>query len=583
MNYYYLMLLLVILLLKTILWLPTVICFESIVKINNYDNYDDNSFSDVITSGNKLFQKGVTLFEAEDYDRAIPTLWKSILRYTSSDDEDGGSTAKAEGGNIPYTIQNAFLLFMQCFAQQGRLVDGYIYVAREYIQRGQESEARGYLDRAFEIDPANTDLLMLRRSLLPPPSHETAATSSNDGGGHNYYTPEQLHDIGVQYFNKKQFDVAAHYFEQSCRESQEQIGPACANAVFCRTEVLDWGTNGSQFDLDMERVERLTHTELRTYRYTTADGRTSWRRCTSVHPHMMLGYPLDAKLQRIVDEAYAATDELHARVTIDESTNKAYATPLPSDLPYNPKEFREEILNEILSLEAEPQHFRIRIGFVSSAIKQTAVMYLGHTILQFLNATKFEVHIFATSGPDHPAFIERTTNGVDWRQRVKDHVDYFHDVSHLQHNHIELARFVRQNKIHILIDWDGYARQGVRPQGLFALRPAPIQMFHQEFLGTSGANYVDYHVSDVYTSPPEKDYLYTEKLIYLPNHFFSKGHAVMPEIAPPRLKYDKAIIPYKTGTGSPQENRCLSRPINNTDVSFVFCNFHKFLKVSFMR
>jgi protein O-GlcNAc transferase len=122
----------------------------------------------------------------------------------------------------------------------------------------------------------------------------------------------------------------------------------------------------------------------------------------------------------------------------------------------------------------------------------------------------------------------------------------------------------------------------VRPQGLFALRPAPIQMFHQEFLGTSGANYVDYHVSDVHTSPPEKDYLYTEKLIYLPNHFFSKGHAVMPEIAPPRLKYDKAIIPYKTGTGSPQENRCLSRPINNTDVSFVFCNFHKFLKVSSM-
>ncbi|MFN9980116.1 MAG: hypothetical protein ACK53Y_09395, partial [bacterium] len=52
-----------------------------------------------------------------------------------------------------------------------------------------------------------------------------------------------------------------------------------------------------------------------------------------------------------------------------------------------------------------------------------------------------------------------TTNGVDWRQRVKDNVDYFHDVSHLQRNHIELARFIRQHKIHILIDWDGYARK----------------------------------------------------------------------------------------------------------------------------
>jgi len=59
----------------------------------------------------------------------------------------------------------------------------------------------------------------------------------------------------------------------------------------------------------------------------------------------------------------------------------------------------------------------------------------------------------------------------------------------------------------------------------------------------------------------------------------------MPEIAPPRIKYDKATTPYKTGTGSPQENRCLSRPnnsntYNDTDVAFVFCNFHKFLKVS---
>lgn len=132
---------------------------------------------------------------------------------------------------------------------------------------------------------------------------------------------------------------------------------------------------------------------------------------------------------------------------------------------------------------------------------------------------------------------------------------------------------------------NGITGQGLRPQGLFALRPAPIQIFHQEFLGTSGATYVDYHISDIHTSPPEKDYLYTEKLIYLPNHFFSKGHAVMPEIAPPRIKYDKRTIPYKTGTGSPQENRCLSPASTNntysdTDVSFVFCNFHKFLKVS---
>jgi hypothetical protein len=427
----------------------------------------------------ELFRRGVSLLEAQEYESAIPILWRSILQYQDPPSAAGGAPvergeAEAWSSIPPYTVQNAFLLFLQCFAQQGRLGDGYIYVAREYVQRGQLTEAKAYIDRALEVHPSHPDLPSLLQRVLAPPGSSSSSSSS--------LTPEQLHDMGVQYFNKKQFDRAAQFFEQSCRESNEHIGPACANAVFCRTEILDWGTNGSQFDLDMDRVQRLTRDELLAYRNpnhhpdssTATTATTSWRRCTSVHPHMMLGYPVDAKLQRIVDEAYAATDELHARVQIDQHTQKAHVLPLPPDLPYHhPQEYRDEILNEQMELlhssTITQQHqstkdttsstFRIRIGFVSSAIKQTAVMYLGHAILQHLNRTKFEVHIFATSGPDHPIFIERTTNGVDWRQRVKDNVDYFHDVSHLQRNHIELARFIRQHKIHMLIDWDGYARK----------------------------------------------------------------------------------------------------------------------------
>eukprot|EP00590_Aulacoseira_subarctica_P010670 CAMPEP_0172417610 /NCGR_PEP_ID=MMETSP1064-20121228/4141_1 /TAXON_ID=202472 /ORGANISM="Aulacoseira subarctica , Strain CCAP 1002/5" /LENGTH=752 /DNA_ID=CAMNT_0013156069 /DNA_START=154 /DNA_END=2412 /DNA_ORIENTATION=- len=535
-------------------------------------------------SGSNLFSLGEKLFQKKEYKSAIPVLWKSIMQH---DNDDTRHEFNDEDDALPYTVENAFLMFMQCFARQGQLAEGYIYVAREYIQRGQMEEAKNYIDRAIEVDPAHKEVLHLRR-LLKDSSGEkygyqkaeiTAPVRNVQTRGNSGMTPEELHDMGVAYFNQKQFDQAAKHFEQSCIDSNEQIGSACANAVFCRTEVLDWGFNGSQFDLDMERVERLMHVELMTFRRSNSNGKQEWARSTSVHPHMMLGYPLDAKLQRIVDEAYAATDEFRARVKIDETTNKAYVSPLPSDLPYDQQSYREEVVAEMSLLNSKQQQHRIRIGFVSSAIKQTAVMYLGHSILQYVNRTKFEVHIFATTGPDHPQFIQKSTNGFDWRQRVKDNVDFFHDVSHLQHNHIELARFVRQTKLHILIDWDGYARQGARPQGLFALRPAPVQIFHQEFLGTSGATYVDYLISDEITSPPQKDYLYTEKLIYLPNHFFSKGHAVMPEILPPRLQYEKATIPFKIGTGSPQENRCLaSYETTSSDVSFVFCNFHKFLK-----
>jgi protein O-GlcNAc transferase len=109
-----------------------------------------------------------------------------------------------------------------------------------------------------------------------------------------------------------------------------------------------------------------------------------------------------------------------------------------------------------------------------------------------------------------------------------------------------------------------------------ALRPAPVQILHQEYLGTSGAKYVDYIFTDKIVSPPESRQLYTEKFIYLPNHFFSKGHAVQKEVVPPRYDYTPRQIPYKVGHGSPQENRCLASGI--LEPTFVFCNFNKFLK-----
>ena len=183
-----------------------------------------------------------------------------------------------------------------------------------------------------------------------------------------------------------------------------------------------------------------------------------------------------------------------------------------------------------------------------------------------------------------PLFLQGVMRGVDWRQRVIDSVDYFHDVREYQQNHAGLARYIREREIQILIEWDGYARQGERAAGLMALRPAPIQILHQEFLMTSGAQYFDYVVTDKVASPLENEGLYTEKFLHLPNHFFSKGHRVQKEVAPPTLEYTpkEEGAGFQIGVGSPQENACLSPyPLGagtEENVSFVYCNFNKLLK-----
>ena len=177
-------------------------------------------------------------------------------------------------------------------------------------------------------------------------------------------------------------------------------------------------------------------------------------------------------------------------------------------------------------------------------------------------------------------FIKHGMRGVDWRDRVKSNVDFFHDCQAMKMDHMKAARFIHEKGIHILIEWDGYARQGERAQGLFALRSAPIQILHQEFLGTSGAVYVDYLITDEITTPVSREHLFTEKFIFMPNHFFSKGHAYQNEVKHPTYDYLPKKTPYKFGHGSPQENRCLAGSNAEHEVAFVFCNFNKLLKLN---
>jgi protein O-GlcNAc transferase len=90
---------------------------------------------------------------------------------------------------------------------------------------------------------------------------------------------------------------------------------------------------------------------------------------------------------------------------------------------------------------------------------------------------------------------------------------------------------------------------------------------------------VDYLFTDEISSPRHLENLYAEKLIYMPNHFFSKGHAMQAEVVPPALEYAPKETPYRLGTGSPQENRCLAPAnVGPAEPSFVFCNFNKLLK-----
>lgn len=513
-----------------------------------------------VLDGPAHLARGHRLFEQGKLDEAAADLWKAVLLH--------GETPPSK----TYDVQMVFQQFMQCYIQQNKMGDGLAFVALESFRRGQTDMGRNYLEQALQVDPHNEAALLVQREYGEESSGNISSADIEEDSNSDLHgkTPEQLYEIASQHFSEKNYEECADIFEISCARSGHKLGPSCASAVYCRNLIVDYGFNGTQFEHDMDRIVSLVEAETKLYRTSYSDGSFAWQRAMSTHPHMMLGYPVDPLLKRYVAESVAFLDEKMARAA--KTTNGMSIQPLPEDLPFDMAMERQKYLQEASS----PSH-RIRVGFVGSGFNSKAVLYLSQDMFRFFDPDQFEIHIFSFGPPDNPLFIKHGMRGVDWRERVKANVDYFHDCQAMKMDHIKAARFIHDKGIHVLIEWDGYARQGERAQGLFALRCAPIQILHQEFLGTSGALYVDYLITDEITTPLSSDHLFTEKFIWMPNHFFSKGHAYQIEVKKPTYDYRPKKTPYEFGYGSPQENRCLSRD-KSGNVSFVFCNFNKLLK-----
>jgi protein O-GlcNAc transferase len=536
------------------------------------------------SDGPGSLQAGTRFFEEERYEEAAAELWRAVLLH--------GETPPSR----TYDVQAVFAMFLQCWIRRGMAVDGLAFVALESFRRGNVEYGRQFLQQALDLDPTHDTVRKIQEEYAP----ETLSALSDTEQDATFFlvkgidvrnlTPEQLYELGASYFAEKDYEMCADLFSYSCIKSRHTLGPSCANAVYCRTTVLDWGFNGTQYDNDMQFLEELTNHEVKMFRVappSASDGAPPasfvWRRATSIHPHMTLAYVMGPSvLKRYITESVAFMDEQMARVQLNADDAVTGKMPsLPEGMPYSLSEYRESIVRKEALKNSDK---RIRIGFVGSGFNSKAVLFLSHDMFRFFNHSEFDIHVFSLGPVDGHYFLQQVMRGTDWRQRVINNLEtkeHFHDCQKFKSNHVELAQYIHQHEIHVLIEWDGFARQGERAQGLFGLRPAPVQILHQEYLGTSGASYVDYLITDKVASPPGvADLLYTEKLIYMPNHFFSKGHAMQNEVRVPSHEYQQRVsADYQLGKGTPAQNRCLSpKNVGPATPSFVYCNFNKFLK-----
>jgi protein O-GlcNAc transferase len=148
---------------------------------------------------------------------------------------------------------------------------------------------------------------------------------------------------------------------------------------------------------------------------------------------------------------------------------------------------------------------RIRVAYVTSDIRRHPMSYLFGELFALHDRGEFEI-VGISTGPD---------DGTELRSRIVRSFDQFHDVRF--HSDDEIAALVERLGADILVDLNGHTTHS--RFGVFARRPAPIQVTYLGYPGTTGANFMDYVVGDPVVLPMDQQPFFSEKIVHLPDSY----------------------------------------------------------------
>lgn len=150
------------------------------------------------------------------------------------------------------------------------------------------------------------------------------------------------------------------------------------------------------------------------------------------------------------------------------------------------------------------RHDRIRIGYFSADFRTHAVSILTAELFEKHDRSRFELI----------AFSYGSDGGDEMRSRVAAAFDKFVDVR--AQSDKDVAQLSRKLEVDIAVDLGGFTQD--RRTDIFAMRAAPIQASYIGYLGTMGAEYIDYLMADSTIIPKEHQEYYSEKIVYLPSY-----------------------------------------------------------------
>jgi predicted O-linked N-acetylglucosamine transferase (SPINDLY family) len=192
---------------------------------------------------------------------------------------------------------------------------------------------------------------------------------------------------------------------------------------------------------------------------------------------------------------------------------------------------------------ARKNHKKIRLGYSSGEFREQATQILMAGLYDAHDRDRFEL----------VAIDNGTNDGSAMRGRLENSFDEWIDISALSDE--AAVGCIRAAEVDILVNLNGYF--GKPRMGVFARRPAPVQVNYLGFPATLGTACMDYIIADHVVIPDGEQRFYDERVVTLPGCYQAndnKGRAIA--AAPSRAE---AGLP---GTG------------------FVFCNFNNAYKLT---
>ncbi len=186
---------------------------------------------------------------------------------------------------------------------------------------------------------------------------------------------------------------------------------------------------------------------------------------------------------------------------------------------------------------------RIRLAYLSADFRGHPIAHLMASLFGLHDREAFEVFAYSYGHDD----------GSDYRKRIVEGVDSFTDIRDL--TALDAARRIHADGIDILVDLMGYTTN-TRIE-ICVLRPAPVQATYLGFPGTTGADFIDYALTDRIITPEDQAPYYLEKFAYLPHSYLVSDHA--------QAISDKLFTRAEFGLPG--------------DDGFVFCSFNQAYKI----